>query len=79
MPGLANTVTDAFSSIGEPFGEGIVAPSFVLVAAAGSGWLAYTHDEFLLVHREHRGICRSQASLDLAQASQDRRSVMRIV
>jgi len=79
MPGLANTVTDAFSSTGEPFGEGIVASSSVTFAAAESGWLAYTHDEFLLVHREHRGIRRSQANLDLAQASQDRRSVLRIV
>lgn len=37
------------------------------------------HGEFLLVQREHRGVRRSHASLDFAQASQDRRSVLRIV
>lgn len=51
-------------------------PSF---GAADSGSLAYTHGEPLLAHREQRGVCKSHANLDFAQASQDRRSVLRIV
>ena len=41
--------------------------------------MAYAHSEPFLAHREHRGVRRSQANLDFAQASQDRRSVLRIV
>lgn len=76
MPGFAKIITELLSSIGEPTGDGVVELSF---GAAESGSLAYTHGDFLLMHREHSGVCRSHASLDLAQASQDRRSVLRIV
>ena len=41
--------------------------------------MAYTHGESLLEHREHRGVCRSHANFDFAQALQDLRSVLRIV
>ena len=43
-----------------------------------SGWLAYTHAAFFRLQREHRGVCRSQRCLALAQESQDLRRLMRM-
>jgi hypothetical protein len=60
----------------EAFGEGVVALS---IGDADSGSLAYTHVESFLVHREHRGVRRSQANFDFAHASHDLLSVLRIV
>lgn len=49
------------------------------VVDADIGWLAYTQGESFLAHREHCGVPKSHDNLDFAQASQDRRSVLRIV
>lgn len=76
MPGFVNATTELSSFVGDVLVRGEIEPSF---SATVSGWLAYTHVEFLLAHREQRGVCKSQANLDLAQVSQDRRSVLRIV
>lgn len=76
VPGLVNRTTEVSPSKDEAFDGGV---GVLLVSAADNGWLAYTHSEPLLAHREHCGVWRSHDNLDFAQASQDRRSVLRII